>query len=56
MTTPPITLLRTLPISAASGLVAHGDFLFVVADDEHHLSVLSRQNESFHRTLRLFEG
>ncbi len=56
MTTPPITLLRTLPISAASGLVAHGDFLFVVADDEHHLSVLSRHDDNFHRTLRLFEG
>jgi hypothetical protein len=43
-------------ISAASGLVCVGDYLYVVADDEHHLAVFSRSNDSVGRLLPIVDG
>lgn len=43
-------------ISAASGLVSVGDYLYVVADDEHHLGVFSRSNDSAGQLLSIVDG
>jgi hypothetical protein len=55
-----LQLMRTLPVSAASGLVfhqgPHQGWLYVVADDDHHLAVLSLADAAFHHTVRLFDG
>ncbi len=47
--------LCDLDVSAASGLVAHGDRLYVVADDELFLSVYDRDGRALRR-VPLFEG
>lgn len=64
----PVTKLRALDldaptapgrphyVSAASGLVCHGPFLYVVADDEHHLGIFRRGDPAPGIHLRLFEG
>ncbi len=43
-------------LSAASGLVRTGDFLYVVADDERHLAVFPAANNGPGRVIPLFEG
>lgn len=43
-------------LTAASGLVNVGDYLYVVADDEHHLGIFSRSQPHSGRLLRLLEG
>jgi len=43
-------------LSAASGLVRAGDFLYVVADDELHLAVFPAANNGPGRVIPLFEG
>lgn len=43
-------------MSAASGLVRHGSFLYVVADDEHHLGVFNSESRAPGTLLRLIEG
>ncbi len=58
------TLHRTLNIensasahlSAASGMVCVGDFLYVVADDENHLGVFPRASTNAGRLHRIFAG
>lgn len=49
-----LTLVRTLPVSAASGLVRLGDATHVIADDELHLLVVPDRGDA--RTLRLLPG
>lgn len=43
-------------ISAASGMVVIGEFLYVIADDEFHLGVFGRTGTDAGRLLRLFPG
>ncbi len=43
-------------LSAASGLVLAGDFLYVVADDEHHLGVFPATGNAAGELLTLFPG
>jgi hypothetical protein len=43
-------------VSAASGLVSHGPFLYVIADDEHHLGIFRRDDAAPGKHLRLIEG
>ncbi len=43
-------------VSAASGLVRQGDFLYVVADDENHMAVFQREGMAPGYSVRLFEG
>lgn len=43
-------------LSAASGLVRAGEWLYVVADDELHLGVFSRERNTPGELLRLFPG
>lgn len=43
-------------LAAASGLVQVGDYFYVVADDENHLGVFSRNQTSAGQLLRLFAG
>jgi hypothetical protein len=43
-------------ISAASGLVRVGEYLYVVADDELHLAVFAEQRDQPGELLRLFPG
>ena len=43
-------------LAAASGLVAVGDYLYVVADDENHLGIFSRSQQTPGRLLRLVDG
>lgn len=43
-------------LSAASGLVLAGDFLYVVADDEHHLGVFPATGDAAGELLALFPG
>lgn len=52
----PSTPGRPLYVSAASGLVAAGTFLYVVADDEHHLGVFSASGDEPGSLLRIFDG
>jgi len=47
--------IRDLPISAASGLVIVGDYFYVIADDEVHLSVFSLRDKDFHQRIPLFD-
>jgi hypothetical protein len=47
---------RHLHLSAASGLVLAGDFLYVVADDEHHLGVFPATGEASGELIALFPG
>lgn len=47
---------RPCYVSAASGLVRYGDFLYVVADDENHMAVFPRKGSSPGHAVRLFEG
>ena len=57
-------LLRTLTLSqdasphlsAASGMVAVGDFLYVVADDENYLGVFNRADTRAGHLHRIFDG
>lgn len=49
-------VLRSLPLSAASGLVVLERYFFVVADDDLHLYVFSLDDEAFVRRVRLCEG
>jgi len=51
-----VSEIRTLPTSAASGLVAHKGWLYIVADDELHLSVLSQTDHNYHQHIPLFAG
>jgi hypothetical protein len=53
--TPPSTG-RLLHLSAASGLVRAGEFLYVVADDELHLGVFRSRSNAPGRLIRLFGG
>jgi CBS domain-containing protein len=50
------TELRSLDLSAASGLVGVGDFLYVVADDELQLGVLQAPGDGPMQRIRLFPG
>jgi len=43
-------------LSAASGLVLAGDFLYVVADDEHHLGVFPATGDAPGTLISLFPG
>ena len=43
-------------LSAASGLVVVGRYLYVVADDEHHLAIFERGDPGPGRLVRMFEG
>lgn len=43
-------------LAAGSGLVAVGDFLYIVADDELHLGCFERSSDAAGRLLRLFPG
>ncbi len=43
-------------VSAASGLVAVGPWLYVVADDALHLAVFPREGDAPGRSIRLFPG
>lgn len=64
----PLEVLRTLDLAeptepgrppfltAASGLVSVGDYLYVVADDEYHLGIFSRSQHIPGRLLRLLAG
>ncbi|WP_224240112.1 DUF6929 family protein [Hyalangium gracile] len=47
---------RPAHVSAASGLVAVGSWLYVVADDALHLAVFPREGTAPGRSLRLFPG
>ncbi|HSC67802.1 MAG TPA: hypothetical protein VLC79_08940 [Cellvibrio sp.] len=47
---------RHAHLSAASGLVQVGDFLYVIADDENHLAVFSRQPDFKGKLIELFPG
>jgi hypothetical protein len=47
---------RPLHLSAASGLVRAGEFLYVVADDELHLGVFHSGRTEPGRLIRLFDG
>ncbi len=47
---------RSSFLSAASGLVRAGSFLYVIADDEHHLAVFNEDGKAPGEVLRLFEG
>jgi hypothetical protein len=47
---------RSAYLSAASGLVAVGRFLYAVADDELHLGVFERDKHRPGSLLRLFPG
>ena len=47
---------RPAHLSAASSLVRVGNFLYVVADDEHHLGVFGAAGAGAGTLLRLFEG
>lgn len=43
-------------LAAASGLVNVGDYLYVIADDENHLGIFSRSQNTPGRVLRLLAG
>jgi hypothetical protein len=43
-------------VSAASGLVCVGDYLYVIADDELHLAIFSRLNDSPGQLLSIVDG
>lgn len=47
---------RPSHVSAASGLVAVGSWLYVVADDALHLAVFPREGTALGRSVRLFSG
>jgi hypothetical protein len=47
---------RPAHVSAASGLVAVGPWLYVVADDSLHLAVFPREGHAPGRAVRLFSG
>jgi len=47
---------RARHLSAASGLVRVGAFLYVVADDEHHLGVFEAEGREPGRLIRLLPG
>ncbi|ADO75857.1 DUF6929 family protein [Stigmatella aurantiaca] len=47
---------RAPHVAAASGLVAVGPWLYVVADDSLHLAVFPRHGAGLGRTVRLFPG
>ncbi len=47
---------RPRHLAAGSGLVAIGDFLYVVADDELHLGCFPRSGDAAGRLVRLFPG
>lgn len=49
-------VIRSLPLSAASGLVIHGQRFFVVADDDLHLSMFRLDDADYFQALRLFTG
>lgn len=47
---------RSRKLSAASGLVLAGDFIYIVADDENHLGVFPAQGGADGELVRLFPG
>lgn len=47
---------RAAHLSAASGLVRAGSYLYVIADDEHHLGVFESHSQAPGRLIRLIEG
>lgn len=49
-------VVRSLPLSAASGLVIHGQRFFVVADDELQLGVFRLDDADYFQALRLLAG
>lgn len=52
----PIQEGRPAFLSAASGLVRIGNFLYVIADDENHLAVFRQESSEPGEVLRLFDG
>ena len=54
--TTPTSVGRPLHLAAASGLVQVGDYLYVVADDEHHLGVFSASQAGAGTLITLFAG
>ena len=52
----PVQTGRTRFLSAASGLVHVGKYLYVVADDENHLAVFDDEHQSPGKTIRVFAG
>lgn len=52
----PIQSGRPAFLSAASGLVRVGGYLYVIADDENHLAVFQNDGKSAGEVLRLFDG
>ncbi|HEY5972379.1 MAG TPA: hypothetical protein VIT22_10510 [Pseudoxanthomonas sp.] len=52
----PSTPQRARHVSAASGVVVVGEFLYVVADDEHHLGVFRAEGDGEGDLLRIFPG
>lgn len=49
-------LVRSLPLSAASGLVIWGQYFYVVADDALHLGVFRLDDADYFQPLRLLTG
>lgn len=49
-------VLRSLPLSAASGLVVLDRYFFVIADDDLHLHIFSLDDGAFVRRVRLCDG
>ncbi len=47
---------RPAHVSAASGLVRTGDFLYVIADDENHLGIFPAVGDAAGELIRLFPG
>ena len=54
--TTPSSPRRARHLGAASGLVAAGGFLYVVADDEHHLGAFSAEGNDAGELLRIHPG
>lgn len=51
-----VQVIRSLPISAASGLVIQGNHCYVVADDALHLGIFRLDDPDFFQPLRLLGG
>ena len=49
-------VIRSLPLSAASGLVIQGQYFYVVADDALHLGVFRLDDADYFQPLRLLAG
>lgn len=56
MLAPMLETKSALHLSAASGIVVAGDFLYVVSDDELHLGVFDVRGRAAGRLVRIFPG